>query len=310
MVQRFTVSAHHKRLMNCFKAGLAISALWSPLVLMATPAYANASDVFRGGGGRGAASGRFRGGGVRDTRCLAGAADQTMTDSSLNAEDKVQEEQEIYALLPGIEQATSQSTPKFLLYVPFDRQGDPMELVFELAIQTANAQRNMIESIPLQLPNSPGVVEFQLPANLALESGNLYDWSFRLRCSTDAVDLSLNTPVVEETSSAGDTALEAGDLDISILAPAAQNDVPRSGKVLQEVFGTMRLIDPPEQLISAQTTPDVIDDYQAYVDHDMWIDLVPAVLDASSSDFELLLEQEFDLDIDAEQLTIEILEAS
>ena len=309
MTQRLALSNNHKSLMSYFQIGLAISALWSPLVLMSAPAYANASDVFRSGN-RGAPSGRSRGGGVRDTRCLVGAAEQNVSDNPLNAESEVQEEQEIYALLPGIEQATSQSTPSFFLYVPFDRQGDPMELVFELATQEANAQRSVIESIPLQLPNSPGVVEFQLPANLALESGKLYDWSFRLRCSTDEINASLNTPAVEETVSVDDTDLEADDLNISILAPSASNDAPRSGKVLQEVFGTMRLIAPPEQLISAQATPDVIDDYQAYVDHDMWIDLVPAVSDASSSDFELLLEQEFDLDIDAEQLTIEMLEAS
>ena len=308
MTQHLALSTTHKSWMSYFQIGLAISAICSPLVLMATPVYANASAVFSSGN-RGSASGRSRGGGVRDTRCLADNVSST-TNSSLNLDAAGDpEDQQIAAVLPGTEQATSQSTPSFLLYVPFDRHGDPMEVVFELSLQNDNAQRQVLESIDLLLPNQAGFVKFQLPERLALESGNLYDWSFRLKCSEDDVADSVETPTVDEAASVGTGPIDAGDLNISILAPTAtsQTDTPRVGKVLQEVFGTMRLIEPPAQLLTAQSTPDVIDDYQAYVDNGMWLDLVPVVADVSSSDFKLLLA-ELNLDVDETNIVIEMLE--
>ncbi|MEM1256355.1 MAG: DUF928 domain-containing protein [Cyanobacteria bacterium P01_H01_bin.21] len=299
--QSMPVSGRHHRWCRRLIASLSIGV---PLVISTVlPAHAGWLDVVLGNT-TGAATGRSQGGGIRDTRCLVSEGAQDLSQTHEN--------NQIVALLPNTEQATSQQAPSFFLYVPYDRYGDPMEVVFELATREANAQRKVIESITLSLPDKAGLVEFQLPDNLALEDGKLYDWSFILKCRTDNVPEVSGTPVAEETTSINSGPLEASDLDISILATdtTSQSTTSRSGKVLQEVFGTMRLVNPPTQLLEAQATSDITDDYQAYVDNNMWLDLVPAVLDASLSDFELLLEQEFDLDIDAEQLTIEILEAS
>ena len=292
MKQSPVPSMLYKHLVNSLQASLATLALCTPLVLIiSTPAQAGWRDIFRGETS-GAASGRPRGGGIRDTRCLINETAQVHQEEQ-NLEYRHDDEQ-IVALLPGTEQATSQSTPTFFLYVPFDRYGDPMEMVFELATQGANEQRQIIDSISLLLPDNPGLVKFQLPANIALDNDQIYDWSFRLKCSTDEMTEPLNTAVVGETVGADSDSLEASDLNISILAPAAsQSTTPRAGKVLQEVFGTMRFIESPTQLVAAQTTPDITDDYQAYVDNDMWLDLVPTLAATSSSDFQFFLQEEF-----------------
>ena len=46
-------------------------------------------------------------------------------------------------------------------------------------------------------------------------------------------------------------------------------------------------------MVVAQTTRDITDDYQAYVDNDMWLDLVPTLAATSSSDFQFFLQEEF-----------------
>ena len=241
MKQNLVPSMLYKRLVGYFRGSLATLALCNSLVLIAsTPAQAGWRDIFRGETS-GSASGRSRGGGIRDTRCLVNETAQVNQEEQ-NLE-YLHENKQIVALLPGTEQATSQSTPTFFLYVPFDRYGDPMEMVFELATQGINDQRQIVESISLLLPNNPGLVKFQLPANIALENDQIYDWSFRLKCSADeAIEPSnTETEVVGENMNTNSGTLEAGDLDISILAPASsQRTTPREGKVLQEVFGTMR----------------------------------------------------------------------
>ncbi len=112
------------------------------------------------------ASGRTRGGAVRDELCSAEAADKSLV-----------------AIVPQSNLGdTVDSHPSFFFYVPFS-SSENTDLVAEFMLITDDRQYWLEEPLLVALPQSPGIVRLDLPESLpGLEVGDRYNWYFSILC--------------------------------------------------------------------------------------------------------------------------------
>lgn len=285
----------HRRMIS---TGLAILAIASSLPLtMATPAQAGWLDAVRGalrGDSGGRASGRSRGGGTRDEVCAINRGSSTAAIATDTDEPEVAPSQ-LVVLVPDTLQKTTQATPEFYMYVPFDRSHQPLTLVFELATKESETSRQVIAGpMPLSLPNEPGLVRFQLPADLSLATGITYEWTFRLLCQEAKLHPETHSritfpAVTSETSSIDIDDIEIRALGSDTLIPSGA--VPPTPTVRQEVFGTIQRVAPSPDLANALTTSAPSDRHQVYLDYGVWFDMVATLAANQLPDWSVLLTE-------------------
>ncbi|MBD1913777.1 MULTISPECIES: DUF928 domain-containing protein [unclassified Leptolyngbya] len=116
----------------------------------------------------GRASGRARGGAIR-SGC------QTLD---------VEGDRPLLALIPASNLGkTSEDYPTFWFYSPFTASNTNLSALFTLLDKDRNPVLQSI-SIPVSLPETPGLVSFQLPSTEApLQTGETYNWYFTIVCN-------------------------------------------------------------------------------------------------------------------------------
>lgn len=160
---------------------LTLSTLLLPLLPIYAP-QAQAQSVgerimnlFRRERKQGRASGRARGGAIRDTSCVP-LGSKPLT-----------------ALVPENEPGTTIAAhPTFWFYLPVGRSEQATQAEFMLVDEN---QRPVIEQpLKMALPDSPGIVSVKLPeTEQPLEVGKQYKWYFSIIC--DERELSRNSEV-------------------------------------------------------------------------------------------------------------------
>lgn len=112
------------------------------------------------------ASGRTRGGAVRDELCSAEAIDKSLV-----------------AIVPASNLVdTIESHPTFFFFVPFS-SSENEDLVAEFMLITDDRQYWLDEPLLVALPQSPGIVRLELPESApGLEVGDRYNWYFSILC--------------------------------------------------------------------------------------------------------------------------------
>ncbi len=256
MTQRKFKSTVCRPIFRLSLIGLAVVTILNgvaPLPAQANPWQA-IRDFFRGDTG-GQASGRSRGGATRDETCrinpavsmpatedtefvfptttvadleasplesvpstASPAAAATETDDP-EAEAASADVQEIVVLAVESQHKTTQANPAFFLYVPFDRSTYNMVLQFDLdVIGTDTSLQSVIGPITLALPEKPGIVQFQLPAETSLAVGETYEWTFRLICQ--------GSPSAPETATS--VAALTVENDGAAIAPDSEGDASQA----------------------------------------------------------------------------------
>lgn len=265
-------------------------------VTLVAPAEANILQRIQGflrGDTGGAATGRSRGGAIRDEACRVRAgADPAKLNTSA----------QLVALMPETQAKTTQAAPSLVVYVPFDRNTHNMVLVFELAETATNStQRQVVSTLPLSLPETPGLVTLQFPEAVPLQFGTTYEWTFRLICqgNQSLVEVSQGE-TLDSRSPASQADLGITDIhhiDALTFGPTAAAGAEVSYPdltVQQEIFGEITRVQAPIQLANALSGGDRA---LAYAEADIWLDMVSTLAATRSSDWAVLLAA-FDLSTD------------
>ncbi|MFE4106547.1 DUF928 domain-containing protein [Almyronema epifaneia] len=142
-------------------------------------------QIFGGDTQQGGATGRSRGGAIRDEYCIYRNAERDPIGRTL---------ENLVALLPtaNIGQ-TTKAYPAFWFYVPVGQNADANHAQFDL-LDGETLEPIFTRPIRFELPETPGIVGFSLPeSSPPLQIGKNYIWFFSVECSE--VDASRN-PVV------------------------------------------------------------------------------------------------------------------
>lgn len=167
----------------------------------------------------GRASGRARGGAIR-------AGCET---------SRLESDRPLLALIPDSNLGkTSEDYPTFWFYSPFTASSSNLSAIFTLLDENRNPVLQTV-SIPVTLPETPGIVNFQLPETEApLQPGAKYNWYFTIVCD---------------------------------LPSGSQQD-------LTEVSGWVERTQLPEEVtVQLNETADT-EDYPIYADNDLWFEAV------------------------------------
>lgn len=265
---------------SVIRSGLATVSLCALATLaLPSPAHANFVRTIRNilsGDTGSAASGRSRGGGIRDEACQS---------RGMAANPELSEQ--LVALVPETPTRTSQATPSVFLNVPFDRNTSNMVLVFELAAKEAANSRVVAGPLTVPLPEQPGLMQYQFPADAALAVGETYEWTFRLICQ--------GNPSSEDGISTALSPLPTSPLDIENIGPLAFGRTADSAEVAypdltvrQEVFGEVERVQAGADVTLALQTQAP---YQAYADANLWLDTVEALAVTRTADWTTLLAE-------------------
>ncbi|RZM76626.1 DUF928 domain-containing protein [Leptolyngbya iicbica] len=248
-------------------------ALSTPLLLASsTTAQAGLIDtirgIFTGDTGEGAA-GTSRGGAIRDEFCEPGAAVAIAKTWRLSA------------LVPETAQQTAQSAPSIFVYLDLEtvadaqakqqlpqtnlkqgildygeedldqfRTGERIDLLLELVLSDAENNPESFRQYYFALPDDDAVVELPLPLESPLAVGQTYQWTARLLCRR----LTAEGTVSNESVAASPTRL---------------NEVEQTS-----VFGFITRVPSSAELETAIASNDPEARYQAYIDNQLWFELV------------------------------------
>ena len=238
--------------------------------------------------------------------------------------------QQIIILAPEDPQKTTQANPDFFLYVPFDRNTHNMLLEFDLDVIGADNSRESEIDITLELPEKPGIVQFQLPIEMPLAVGKTYAWTFRLICQgsqpgpepepsvasqivesveaaiapvsedappqVDTGENSLNENEVTTNSGADLTTSEEAtsdveDIQIESLAIDDADTADTLPTLRQQVFGYIERVEVSAELAAALGGNDSGDDYEAYREHRIWFDMVSSLAAHAPSEWAQFLKE-------------------
>lgn len=136
-------------------------------------------QIFGGGNQQGGATGRSRGGAIRDEYCIFNNAERDPIGRT--AENLV-------ALLPTVNIGqTTKTYPTFWFYVPIGRSADANHAQFDL-LDGDTLEPVFERPVHFELPSSPGIVGISLPeSGPPLQVDKHYIWFFSVECSeTDA----------------------------------------------------------------------------------------------------------------------------
>ncbi|ASC74052.1 uncharacterized protein XM38_050260 [Halomicronema hongdechloris C2206] len=274
-------------------------------------------SIFGGGNTGGQVSnGRSRGGAIRREVCgqpVAGTSELGSTSESqqpnqgasqASAADVTTEPSSnmLVVLSPPTRQKTTQARPSFYLYVPYGQSAENIRLFFELSqinpeVPVPHAPRT-IANLPLQLPETPGWVRFQVPEEIALEVGKTYAWNFNIQCvasesatatasaetvsepeSTsepldDSVDSSVDSnsagfPIITSlpANSSGTSAQPSGQEDT--LSVTADNSLETDG-----IWGQVERIEMPPRLMVRLDELAAREYFPVYLEYELWFEMV------------------------------------
>lgn len=129
---------------------------------------------------------------------------------------------------------TSEAYPTFWFYSPFTASSSNLSAIFTLLDENRNPVLQTV-SIPVTLPETPGIVSFQLPETEApLQPGEKYNWYFTIVCD---------------------------------LPSGSQQD-------LTEVSGWVERAQLPDEVTARLDETADAEDYPIYADNDLWFEAV------------------------------------
>jgi len=165
------------------------------------------------------ASGRARGGAIRSGCQIS----------------QLESDRPLMALIPeGNLGKTAEAHPTFWFYSPFTTSNERLTALFTLLDENHNPILQNL-SIPVTLPESPGLVSFRLPeSEAALQAGDRYNWYFTIACE---------------------------------LASGEMQD-------LTEVHGWVQRVENADELSQQLSTTSNADTYQIAVENDLWYETV------------------------------------
>jgi len=299
-----------------------------PLVLavpllgaIAPPAQAGLIEriqsIFGGGNTGGQVrDGRSRGGAIRREVCEQPAAGTgelsdtlgNTTESPLLNQESTQEPEAgvsptassakmLVVLSPPTRQKTTQARPSFYLYVPYGQSAKNIQLFFELTQINpevpAPHDPRPIANLPLQLPETPGWVRFQVPEEMALDVGKTYAWNFNIQCvASESATAAPSAGTVSEPESASDPLHDSSDTDdagfpiITSLPtnssgpsaqPSAQDDlVSATADNLETdgIWGQVERIEMPSRLMARLDRLAAREYFPVYLEYELWFEMV------------------------------------
>lgn len=280
-------------------------ALVLPLSLaVSIPAEAGLLDIFRNRPG-GRLTGNSKGGAIRDEACSPEVLEEL-------------EEAQLVALVPETLERTTKANPDLFVYIPLG-QNISTNLALQFKLKTdLNGLEDVIEPIEFAIPEEPGLVKLRFPAAAPLDIGRTYSWELNLICQNTPTTPESPEAALEETGEfaelpSNDNALdndafddEALDIDDLTLDGLGSNADAEGSDVFNEdprvaeasVYGDIERVAVTDDLNQALANKAPDKRYEAYLEQEIWFDMVSALAESRSSIWTALLD-EFDLgDVD------------
>lgn len=270
-------------------------ALVLPLALVTSlPAEAGLLDIFRGRTGS-RPTGNSRGGAIRDEACTSEVL-------------AMLEEAQLVALVPETLQRTTKANPELFVYVPIG-QNVSSSLVLQFKLKTdLNGLENVIEPVEFTVPEEPGLVKLNFPIAAPLDIGKTYSWELNLVCQNTptAVNPEATSEAVDESAALPRTDIpfdiDSATLDQLVANADAPNEEPRVAEA--SVYGDIERVAVTAILNQSLASKTPASRYEAYLEQEIWFDMVSALAASRSTTWTALLD-EFDLeDIDPAPQTV------